>query len=156
MATLGSFGVRHEPAPEIDSEPLTFDWFGVEIRLAETYNQVRLVNLMEAARAVDSEDPTALVIVKDMLRLFIHGADFATFWKVAETEDQTLEDLSATMQGLMAALTDRPTQPLPDSLAGQQPTTTNLPAVSPMQESRGRPDLQLLLDESDPRSRPRA
>jgi hypothetical protein len=145
MGSLGSFGVRHEAVAD-EVEPDTFDWFDLEVRLTTTYNQVELVDLMEIAATVDEEDPRALVIVKDLLRMFIEPDDFDAFWQKAREEKQTIEDLSALMQGLMVAVTDRPTQPLSDSSAGQPTTITSLPVASATPASRGRPDLQLLVD----------
>jgi len=148
VANLGEFGTPHEPeVEESDAEPLEFGWFGVTIHLATSYSQVTLVDLMESARSVDEADPTAMVIVKDMLRLFINAGDFGTFWRIAKQQNQTLEDLTALMQGLMAALTDRPTPQQSDSSAGLLPTAESLPADSATPASRGRPDLQLVLEQ---------
>jgi hypothetical protein len=145
MASIGKFGVRHEE-PAAEAEPDTFDWFGLGVRVASTYNQVELVDLMEVAGSIDEDDPRALVIVKDMLRMFINAEDFQSFWDKAREEKQTIEDLSALMQGLMVAVTDRPTPPLSDSSAGQPTTVASLPGASATPVSRGRPDLQLLVD----------
>jgi hypothetical protein len=147
MGSLGQFGTVHEEVEPLDEEdPLTFDWFGEPIRLEERYNQVRLVNLLSRAHTIDERDPTAMVVVKDMAQLLIDRHDFIRFWTLAEQYDQTLQELVGTLEAVMAAMTDRPTQRPSDSSVGPTSSEENSPDDSPTLESRGRPDLQLLVD----------
>jgi hypothetical protein len=154
MTSLGSFGVEKpasEPVPEEEEqetgvEELTFEWFGAVIRLTQTYDELQLVDLMESARYVDQEDPMALVVVKDTLRLIVHEDDFNGFWRLTRQNRQKIEDLAALIQQLVTAVTNRPTQPPSDSSAGRSPTVVNSPVASATQASRGRPDLQHLVD----------
>jgi hypothetical protein len=147
MARLGDFGTKHERPADQPEEMVTFGWFGAEIRLTQHFNQVRLMNLMDAARTVDREDPMALVVVKDTLKLMIHPGDFGLFWSLAESEDQDLEDLAKIVQVIFESMVRRPTQPLPDSSPGQRETVSSSPDDSGTQVSRGRPDLQQILDQ---------
>jgi len=161
MATLGSFGVEkqaqaeqpqpvpEEEAPEDGVEQLTFEWFGAEIWLTSVYDELQLVDLMESARYVDQEDPMALVVVKDTLRLIIDEKDFNRFWRIARDHKQRIDDLAALIQQLVVAVTNRPTQQPSDSSAGLPPTVASSPAASPTQASRGRPDIQHLIDSGE-------
>jgi hypothetical protein len=146
MGSLGSFGTPHEP-PQDQGEAQTFDYFGTEIKLERDFNQVQLVDLMESARTVDEDDPTAMVVVKDTLRVLVDQEDFSTFWNLAKRNRQTLADLAQLMNALMEVQTDRPTQQPSDSLAGRQPIDVNSLGALPRLGSRGRPDLQLLVNE---------
>jgi hypothetical protein len=147
MAKLGDFGTRREVQEPVEGmEEVTFGWFGMEVRLAQHYNQVKLMNLMEAARTVDREDPMAMVVIKDTLRVLVHPADFNMFWHLAEAEDQEMEDLAKLIQAIFEAMVRRPTQPLPDSSPGQRATPASSPADSPTPVSLGRPDLQAIVD----------
>jgi hypothetical protein len=146
MGSLGSFGTVHE-VPADQGEAQTFDYFGTEIKLERDFNQIQLVDLMETARTVDETDPTAMVIVKDTLRVLIDQEEFNTFWNLAKRNRQTLEDLARLMQVLMEAQTERPTQQPSDSSAGRQPIDVSSLGALPRQGSRGRPDLQLLVDQ---------
>jgi hypothetical protein len=147
MPSIGDFGVVHDlPQEEQTVEAETFTYFGTEVRLATEFNEVELVDLMEQARGVDERDPTAIVVVKDTLRIFIDQRDFDEFWAAAKRNKQKIEDLAILMEQLMTVLTDRPTQRPSDSSVGRSQTVVNLPGVSPSQGSRGRPDLQQLLD----------
>jgi len=151
MASVGSFGkvrVQEEPE-ETGAEPLTFEWFGVEIRLATQFSQIRLVNLMEAARHADVKDPMSLVIVKDMFRAIVDSGDFQSFWKLAEQEDQDLESLVAVFEVLFAAMTGRPIQRQSDSSTGLPEASTSSPDESTTQASRGRPDIQNLIQSGE-------
>jgi len=147
MGSLGSFGTLHEVPTDQQDEAQTFDYFGTEIKLEQDFNQVELVDLMESARTIDENDPTAMVIVKDTLRVLIDPDDFTTFWDLARRKRQTLEDLARLMQMLMEAQTDRPTQQPSDSSVGRQAIdVSSLGALLPP-GSRGRPDLQLLVEQ---------
>ena len=146
MGSLGSFGTVHA-VPDDQGDVPSFDYFGTEIKLERDFNQVELVDLMETARTVDETDPTAMVIVKDTLRVLIDHEEFDTFWHLARRNRQTLEDLARLMQELMEAQTERPTQQPSDSSAGRQPIDVSSLGALPRQGSRGRPDLQLLVDQ---------
>jgi len=147
MGSLGTFGRTPEPPKEEEEkETWTFTYFTAEIRVETDYNQIRLVNFMEAARNIDETDPMALVIVKDLCRVLIDGRDFNTFWKLAEQNKQQLEDLVAVVEGLTVALTGHPTRQPSDSSAGRLETSQNVQADSPTPVSLGRPDLQILQD----------
>jgi hypothetical protein len=148
MGSIGTFGVAPDLPQEEQAgvEPETFTYFGKEIRLASEFNEVELVDLMEAARNVDERDPTAVVVIKDTLRIFMDSRDFDDFWATAKRNKQKIEDLAILMQQLMTALTDRPTQRPSGSSVGRSLTVENLPGDSPTPVSLGRPDLQYLID----------
>jgi hypothetical protein len=144
MASLGSFGTV-KPVEE-QAEPDTFEWFGSTVRLTTDYNEVELVDLMESARDIDVDDPTSMVIVKDLLRNVVDRQDFDAFWKLAKANRQQIEDLAQLAGALMEAATSRPTRQPSDSSTGRLPTPQSSPAVSSSPVSPGRPDLVLLLE----------
>jgi hypothetical protein len=146
MPSVGAFGTRKVEEEDQGVEPMTFEWFDVPIRLATQFSQIKLVNLMEAARSVDEKDPMSLVIVKDMFRTIIYSGDFQSFWKICEQEDQDLGDLIAVFETLFEALTGHPTQLQSASSPGLQEAQESSPADSPTPATRGRPDLQNLMN----------
>jgi hypothetical protein len=151
MPSIGKFG---KPRPQAEqAEPDTFEWYGSDIRLQSGINQVRLINLMATARAVDSDSPAAAAIIRDLFEMVVQPDDFANFWQLAEDNWVDTEDLVELSQVLMEAVTNRPTQRRPDSSVGQPQTPVNSQAGSSSQVSSGpveepttphRPDLVLL------------
>lgn len=130
MASLGSFGVRHEP--EVVEEETTFDWFGTEIRLPVlAVSQMELVDLMEMATSTDDTDPGAVVVVKKLFRMVIHPDDFQQFWNIGIQNRQQIDDLMPVFQVLLEAATARPTRQPSDSSSGRPVT----PAASPVSSS---------------------
>lgn len=149
MASLGSFGVAHDQAtPKI--EPDTFTYFGVQIRIVDEVDDLDLIDFLEAARGVEDAGLMALAAVKDGLRILIHPDDFTLFWKTARANKQQVEDLSTLFSDLLTSETDRPTQQLSDSSSGQLPTVENSldDSSSPAEPVGGRPDLQIIHDDS--------
>jgi hypothetical protein len=147
MASLGSFGVIH---PEItQTEPDTFDWFGSTVRVTVDVNEVELIDLLDAARAVDSADLSALTLIKDGLRTIIYPDDFNQFWELARKNRQRIEELATVLANLIESATDRPTQQPSDSSPGRLTTEANSGDGSPSPVSAGRPDLQLIRDTTD-------
>jgi hypothetical protein len=149
MASIGSFGKKHEPV--VDEDPDTFGWFGSDVRLRTEFNQVRLINLMDLVRSVEDTDPAATAVIKDMFELIIEPDDFKRFWKDAEDNWQTQADMIELSTILMEAITSRPTRRLSDSSNGQPSTPENSPAASSSatasagsEEPAHRPDLVLL------------
>lgn len=149
MASIGKFGTSRPQAEE--GEPDTFEWYGSSIRLQTRVNQVRLIDMMDVARSVDSESPAAVAIVKDMFRMIINVDDFDGFWSAAADNWVETDELVELSQVLMAAITDRPTQRQPDSSPGLPQTPVSLPvdfssvvSVGPVEEAPHRPDLVLL------------
>jgi hypothetical protein len=156
MASLGQLGKARAPQP-VEVEPVTFDWFdlneaaGNAVRLADEFNQVELIDLMDVARTLDANDPSAVAIIKDGFHMVVHPDDFDAFWAEARRNRQTIEDLTGVLTALFEAATDRPTQRQPDSSAGLPATVANSQVVSSSAVSSGpvepahRPDLVLLL-----------
>lgn len=159
MASIGKFGKKREKKQNAD--PDTFDWFGSDIRLRDEFNQVRLINLMDTARTVEATSPDATAIIKDLFDLVLEPQDFDTFWRLAEENWQTTDDLVELSTVLMEAITNRPTRRPSDSSVGQPTIPENSPVVSSSPtDSRGseaepekadepphRPDLVLLLQQ---------
>jgi hypothetical protein len=141
VASLGSFGKRK------DRSERTFGFFDLTVRVNPTFGQLDLVDFMESARAVEQDDPSAMALVKDVLRAAVHPDDFDAFWRVAKTEQQDVEDLMAVLHAIVEALAERPTSQPSDSSAGL-PTTaprssggSDALAAKRRLEEQGRPDL---------------
>ena len=143
--SIGSYGVEHEPPTD---DPDTFDWFGSPVRLIPGVNEVELVDLMHQARSVDAEDVAAAAIIKDLFLMIIWPDDFAAFWTTAKTKRQEIEDMIELFRVLLQAITDRPTQQPSDSLSGRPTADAKSQPDSLPQVSSGRPDLQIIHDDS--------
>jgi len=148
MGSLGSLGVVHAPADkQAPVEPDTFDWFGTDIRATDSFDEIELIDVMAGFRSIEAGDIQAWGAIKQALQLLIYEDDWAVFWALARENKQEIQDLMAVFRTLLLRPADRPTQPLPDSSSGQRSTAANSPAVSPSQESRGRPDRQIIHDD---------
>lgn len=144
MASLGSFGVVHEPTTP-NAEPDTFEYFGAIIRIVNDPDDIDMIDFLESARTIDDQGLMALTAVKDGLRILIDPRDFDLFWLTAKQNRQTVEDLSKLFSDLVTGETDRPTQQPSDFSNGRLETVESSTAVSfspPV--TSGRPDLQII------------
>lgn len=117
--SLGSLGTPHEPVD------LTFDYFGVVIRVNENASDLDLVGFMLEAAEVDAVDETkAMQATSRYLKGLIAEDDWETFWQTAKANRQTLPDLLILGEKIIEALAGVPTQPPSDSVTGR-PTTTS-------------------------------
>jgi hypothetical protein len=152
MASLGKFGVAHPVS--VAESVTTFDWFdrtqaaGNPIRVIADVNQVELIDFMETVRGIDAAALEAMVVVKDGFRLLLNPDDFDDFWRLAKVNRQEVDDLVEVFMVLVSRATDRPTSQPSTSSTGRLPTSVNLPEDSSTPVSSGRPDLQLLVEDS--------
>jgi hypothetical protein len=141
VSSLGSFG---KPKPQRD-DGLSFDFFDQEVRIDPSFGQLDFIDFMESAASVDEDDPSAMVVIKDMLRKCVHQDDFEQFWKTARTERQSVTDLMEVVYAAVAAVAERPTSQPSDSSDGLLSDAPNSTDDSSLQvidllERQGRPD----------------
>ena len=146
MASLGTFGKQHDPVDLANRD--TFDWFGATITVSAELNEIELIDFMDSARGIESNDFAAVGALKDAFRMLIDPADFDAFWAGAKKNRQSVEDLSEVFQVLLEGAVARPTQRRSDSSAGPPATGASSPAALVSSASSGRPDLQVIHDDS--------
>lgn len=151
MANLGSYGTARAAS---ESEPDDFDYFGATIRVTPEVNEVDIVDFMDAARTMEGDGLLGIAVIKDGLKMLVHGEDFAEFWRLARANRQRVEDLSALFLALGRPVvensTELPTQRPTDSSGGPLPTptsSTDWPSSADY-ERAGRPDLALVRSRS--------
>lgn len=144
---LGSFGTPKEP------NDVTFEYFGVTLRLNPDVTDVAMIELFAGFGDVDEQgqpvgDSRTTREVLDQIRAvgetLIHPDDVDAFWKATRANRQDMSDLVQLSGQLMAAMTDRPTLLPSDSSGGQSNTDTSSTDVSylpALRELEGRPDL---------------
>ena len=149
---VGDFGTVRDDAPAVDQ--VTFGYFGKPYRthpeLADDYAMADLSELIMSVEALDGIAQVAAV--KRLLRMLIHPEDFDKVWEAGRANRQTFDDLSELAKGLIAGVTDRPTERPAVSLAGPLSTGTSSEVDSSLRvqrdmEAAGRPDLALVVQE---------
>lgn len=117
--SLGSLGTPHEPVD------LTFDYFGVVIRVNPNASDLDLVGFMlEAADVEAVDEQKAMQATARYLKGLIHEDDWDTFWRTAKANRQVLPDLLLLGETIVEAVSGIPTERPTDSADG--PQTTNL------------------------------
>lgn len=115
--SLGSLGT---PRDAIDA---SFDYFGVVVRVNPTAGDLDLVEFMMDAAQVDAVDEMkSMAAISRYLKGLIHDDDWDTFWRTAKANRQTMEDLMALGQRIVAEASGFPTQQPSGSSGGQQRT----------------------------------
>lgn len=116
--SLGSLGTPHEPVD------LTFEFFGVVVRVSPDASDLDLVGFMlEAAEVEAVDEQKAMQATSRYLKGLIAADDWETFWRTAKANRQSLPDLLLLGERIIEALSGVPTEPPSDS-AGGRPTTT--------------------------------
>lgn len=141
MAHLGDFG---EAPPEMEVD--TFNFFGASLRINPELSDLSFVDFIEMHGALDGNDPTAMVAIKDFLRGVVHPEDFDEFWTLSKKNRQRLDDLAPIAMGLIEAVTGRPTEGSSDSSSGPSATgassmDASYSRVIQEHEAEGRSDL---------------
>ncbi len=126
MATsLGSLGTPHEAVD------LTFDYFGVIIRVNPTASDLDLVGFMLEAAEVDEVDENkAVQATARYLKGLIHTDDWDTFWRQAKANRQVLPDLLKLGEKIVEAVSEVPTVSPTGSFGGRQTTNSKSKAAS--------------------------
>lgn len=123
--SLGSLGTPHE---EVD---LTFDYFGVVIRVSPNASDLDLVGFMLEAAEVEAVDETkAMQATARYLKGLVAEDDWETFWRTAKANRQTLPDLLMLGERIVEAVSGVPTSPPSDSVGGRQTTPSKSKAAS--------------------------
>lgn len=146
MASLGSYG---EAPAEVETD--TFTYFGVDLRINPEVGELAYVDFMEANGKLDWNDPSAMVAMKDFLRVVVHPEDFEQFWSLAKVNRQGIWDLAPMAMELIEASAGRPTGRSSDSSTGPSETGENSTDASYSRviqehEAEGRPDLAEIYD----------
>lgn len=117
--SLGSLGTPHEPVD------LTFDYFGVVIRVSPDASDLDLVGFMlDAADVEVADEQKAMQAMSRYLKGLIADDDWDTFWRTAKANRQTLPDLLMLGEQIIEALAGVPTTPPSDSVGGRQTTAS--------------------------------
>lgn len=123
--SLGSLGTHHDPVD------LTFDYFGVVIRVNPNASDLDLVGFMLEAAEVDAVDENkAMQATARYLKGLVAEDDWDTFWRTAKANRQTLPDLLLLGEQIVEAVSGVPTAPPSDSAGGRPTTTSKSPATS--------------------------
>jgi len=134
--SLGSLGTPHEPVA------LTFDYFGVIIRVNENASDLDLVGFMlEAADVEVVDEQKAMQATARYLKGLIAEGDWDTFWRTAKANRQTLPDLLLLGERVIEALAGVPTTPPSDSVGGRPSTHSKSKAASSSQRGKSEADL---------------
>ena len=118
--SIGSLGTEH------DAVDLSFDYFGVVIKVNESASDLDLVGFMLEAAGIDKVDETkAMVAIRNYLVGLIDPGDWDTFWRTAKANRQNMDDLMTLGQQIIEAVSGGfPTPPLSDSRSGAANTST--------------------------------
>jgi hypothetical protein len=148
VASLGSFGKPKAAAPE-----RSFEFFEATVRVDPGFGELDFADLMAKARTVDTEGPSGMGLLVDIVRNMVHEGDFEQFWKIARRERQTVTDLMEIVYAVVEAVAERPTEQPSDSSAGLQSAGPSSTADSSSQvirrlEQSGRPDLALMVTQA--------
>lgn len=121
--SIGSLGTPREPVTD-----MTFDYFGVVIRVNETASDLDLVGFMLDSAAlgdVAANSQAAMVATSNYLRGLINPDDWDTFWRQARANRQNMEDLMSLGQQIVEAVADGfPTNPSSESDSGSGRTAS--------------------------------
>lgn len=129
--SLGSLGTPHEPVD------LTFDYFGVVIRVNENASDLDLVGFMLEAADVETVDENkAMQAVARYLKGLIAEDEWDTFWRTAKANRQTMPDLLLLGERIVEAVSGVPTELPSDSVGGQQTTPSTSKARSSSRAAR--------------------
>lgn len=131
--SLGDLGTPHEPVD------LTFNYFGVVIRVNPTASDLDLVGFMLEAADVETVDENkAMQATARYLKGLIAEEDWDTFWRTAKANRQVLPDMLLLGEQIVEAVSGVPSEPLSDSSGGRQTTAQKSKAASSSPRARTR------------------
>lgn len=138
--------IEIEATSHAGDEPLTFDYFGEELRVSPDLTDADLLDFMELQADLDSEDPKAAALLKQFIRAVVHTDDFDRFWALARQHRQSTEERAKVAYKIIEAATSTPTARSSDSSAGPQRTDSSSTDASSLRaqhrlEDKGRADL---------------
>lgn len=131
--SLGSLGTPKEPVD------LTFDYFGVVIRVNPSASDLDLVGFMLDAAEVEAVDENkAMQATARYLKGLIHEDDWNTFWNAAKANRQVLQDLLLLGETIVEAVSGVPTEPPLSSASGRLNTEPKSKADSSSRATKSR------------------
>lgn len=131
--SLGSLGTPKEPVD------LTFDYFGVVIRVHPSASDLDLVGFMLEAAEVEAVDENkAMQATARYLKGLIHEEDWDTFWAAAKGNRQVLQDLLMLGEQIVEAVAGVPTEPPLSSASGRLNTEPKSKADSSLRATKQR------------------
>ena len=129
---IGELGT---PRPPVD---LSFNYFGVVIRVNESASDLDLIGFMlEAAGIERVDEQRGMVAISNYLRGLVHPEDWDTFWRQARANRQNMEDLMVLGQRIVEAAAGFPTQQSSGSPPGPPTTGQNSGGASSSRASSG-------------------
>jgi hypothetical protein len=145
---LGELGRKREPVD------MDFGWFGERIRVGPKAG-TGLMAFLDDAESIAAGDTTVATIATRMfLRTQIHEDDWAKFLRIADENDQQLEDLLQLARDIVEAVSNHPIGRRSDSSAGPPSTNQKLrdgyssAEGEAMARLKGRPDLKMVVWEA--------
>lgn len=133
---LGDFGTPHEALDD------TFSYFGTTLRVHPDLTDLFILEVSREYQGSEPEDSW----VRTAARSVVHPDDFDEFWRLALANRQNIEEINGFLNGIIEAITNRPTELSSDSSGGRQPTSESSTDGSfsrALEVLDGRPDLQL-------------
>jgi hypothetical protein len=131
--SLGDLGTPHEPVD------LTFNYFGVVIRVNPTASDLDLIGFMLESADVETVDENkAMQATARYLKGLVHEDDWETFWRTAKANRQVLPDLLLLGENIVEAVSGVPSEPPSVSSGGRQTTAPKSKAESSSPRARTR------------------
>lgn len=130
----------------------TFGWFGLTVRVGDTFSDLRLIDFLETAGDIPDTDQLAQMrALQGFLRTIVHPDDWEAFWQACLDNGQGVVDLMILVQRLTEESTGRPSKRRPDSSPGRRDRKGKSKVDSSSRvirrlERHGRPDLALIVD----------
>lgn len=119
VRSLGELGTENEP---ID---ITFQWFGVTIRVAENAGDASLIDFLEVAARIPTKDRvSAMQATTAFLKEQIDPRDWPTFLRLCKEHRQGWRDMLRCARDICEAITNFRTTPPLDSSDGRASTPT--------------------------------
>lgn len=100
------------------------DW---RIRVNPDLTELDVVDLLDAADKVNTNDPKSIIMVKEYVKAHIHPEDFERFWELARKHRHDTANLMSMCWGILDGITGNPTGGRSDSSGGQPATKTSSP-----------------------------
>jgi hypothetical protein len=140
MAHIGSLGA----SPRAD-DAIVFDYFGEDITVTETFNDIDYLEYLEAPD--EDEKASNLSFLRDVSRMLFDEENYEKFWAGRRRGRQSISDVFDTLTKLIEQASARPTGQPSDSSDGQPGTEPKSGGVSSsvLERLAGRPDLQLVV-----------
>lgn len=114
---IGRLGTARE------SVAMTFDYFGLVIRVHPDASDLELVEFMMAAADIGEVDEVqGMLALSKYLRGLVHPDDWQAFWQASKGNRQNLQDLMTTAQSIVEAVANFPTGQHGDSSPGRTST----------------------------------